>query len=266
MKKGCLAVVVIFVLFVLGVVGIAMFLTKGAADAGKNFLAEIGEGKVTEAYDSASPSFKSQQSVEQFEDIVKKLGLADFASVSWSSRSTENDRGTLDGSVTTKSGGKIPLHMELIKESGVWKVYSLGAPEAGATIEKPAASGASNSKTVPSEEKLKAMTLKSLMVFNDSVKANDFKPLHDECTTAFRKQISAEKLAEAFKSFVDQQVDIAPIQNLEPAFDPAPAINDDGILLIKGSYPSEPKKVYFELKYAQESGDWRIQGIDVAVR
>ncbi|MEO6971646.1 MAG: hypothetical protein ABI217_12220 [Chthoniobacterales bacterium] len=49
------------------------------------------------------------------------LGLTDYASVFWSNREIKNDRAHLEGSVTTRAGGTIPLTMELVKENGAWK-------------------------------------------------------------------------------------------------------------------------------------------------
>ena len=136
MKKGCLIAIGAAFLLIVIIILLAFGLTRGAVKAGDQFLGLIGSGKIAAAYESASATLKSEESVASFEQNVKKLGLTDFASASWSSRETKNDRARLEGSVTTRSGGKIPLTMELVKESGTWKVIYLSAPQAGVSVEQ----------------------------------------------------------------------------------------------------------------------------------
>ena len=145
MKKGCLIALAAGLGLVVIIILLAFGLTRGAVKAGNEFLGLIGSGKIAAAYESASSTLKSQQSVGSFEQAVKNLGLTDFASASWSSRETKNDRARLEGSVKTRSVGKIPLTMELAKESGTWKVIYLSAPQAGVSVEQ-------RGKQLPSDE------------------------------------------------------------------------------------------------------------------
>src|SRR5258708_2115094 len=146
MKKGCLIAIAAGLLLVVIIILLAFGLTRGAVKAGDQFLGLIGSGKIADAYESASPTLKSQQTAKSFEQAVKDLGLTDFASASWSSRETKNDRARLEGSVKTRAGGKIPLTMELVKESGAWKVIYISAPQAGVSVEQ-------RGKQLPSNEK-----------------------------------------------------------------------------------------------------------------
>ena len=109
------------------------------------------------------------------------------------------------------------------------------------------------------------MALQSLLAFNKAVKEKSFVAFQEQGSSAFRQQVSAEKLLEAFKGFVDQQIDISSIEKAQPVFDTPPAIDSDGVLILKGSYPTKPKPVIFALKYGFDTGEWRLQGIDVNV-
>src|SRR5437660_6817282 len=161
MKKGCLIAIGAALALIVIIILLAFGLTRGAVKAGNEFLGLIGSGKIAAAYETASPTLKSQQSVGSFEQAVKNLGLTDFASASWSSRETKNDRAHLEGSVTTRSGGKIPLTLELVKESGTWKVIYLSAPQPGVPVEQRA-------KQLPSDETSQALALDSLLAFNNA--------------------------------------------------------------------------------------------------
>lgn len=237
MKKGCIiaaAIGLVFLAIIGAIVFFALSMTSGVADAGKTFLSQIGSGKITEAYESASATLKSKQTAAEFEETVKKIGLTDYASASWSNRQMENDRGQLDGSVTTRSGGKIPLHLDLIKEGGAWKIYSYDALQAGTSVEKPAEK---SGKAVPSDDQAKIIALKTLLAFNQAVKEKSFVAFQELGSSGFREQFSPEKLLAAFKGFIDQDVDISSIQQVQPVFDPAPAIDSNSVLLLKGLYP-----------------------------
>ena len=202
---------------------------------------------------------RTQQTQEAFEKTVKDLGVTDFASSSWNSRGFTNDQGYVEGTVTTKSRGAIPLRMDLMKESGTWRVYSLSAPRAGAAVEN-------RGRTVPSDAELKALALDSLMAFNKGIQAKSFVEFHKGISIMWQKQITPEQLSEAFRTFVENELDLTPIQNLTPTFDSPASVNADGVLVLAGTYPSEPKKMHFTLKYVAENFAWKLIGINVEIK
>lgn len=120
---------------------------------------------------------------------------------------------------------------------------------------------------VPEEDDVKSMTESSLLSFGRAVKKKDFSDFYEDIASVWQKQTSAEKLEEAFKGFLDKDIDIPSIvKELEPVFKPAASIGDDGVLVIKGYYPTKPSKVNFQLKYVEEEGDWKLVGIDVKIK
>ena len=258
MKKGCLIALGIGVALVALILLLVFGLTRGAVKAGNDFLDLLGAGKIAEAYESASPTLKSQQTGDAFERAVKQLGLTDFASASWSSRNIENDRAYLEGSAKTRSGGKIPLHMELMKESEQWKVYVLTVPQSGVSAE-------GGRKEMPPDAKLKEMTRDSLLAFNQALQGKSFVKFHQQISTVWQQQITPEKFMEAFQSFIDNEIDLSAIREVEPIFDDPPAIDSDGILILKGYFPTQPRRVHFQLKYVYEHPAWKLLGVRVNV-
>ena len=256
MKKGCLIALGIGLALILVILLVVFGMTRGAVKAGNDFLGLLGSGKIAQAYEEASPTLKSQQTEAVFERGVRQLGLTDFASASWSNREVKNDRGHLEGSITTKSGGKIPLQMELIKEAGKWKVYGVTAPQSGVAAEP-------GGKQMPADEKLKAMTRESLLAFNQAVKEKSFVNFHKQISTIWQQQITPEKFMESFKPFVDKGVDLSPVKKVDPIFDDPPAIDSQGILTLKGYFPTQPAKVFFRLRYVYEHPSWKLLGIRV---
>jgi hypothetical protein len=259
MKKGCLIALAVGFALIVGAVALVVFvfgLTSGAVKSGEDFLGLIGSGKIAAAYESASATLKSQQTLDSFTQSVKGLGLTDYASASWSTREVKNDRAHLEGSVKTRAGGKIPLDMDLVKESGAWKVIYLSAPQSGVT-----ASG--GGKQIPSDDKSKALILDSLLDFNKAVKDENFDNFHANISRAWQEQITAEKLKEVFRQFIDKKLNISSIQAVDPVLSEPPQINSDGLLILKGYYPAHPLKVNFQLKYIYEHPAWKLFGIQV---
>jgi hypothetical protein len=257
MKKGCLIAIAAALGLVIIIVLLAFALTRGAAKSAEDFLGLIGSGKSPAAYESASATLKSQQTLESFTQSVKELGLTGYASASWSSRETKNDRAHLEGSAKTRAGGKVPLNVDLVKESGTWKVIRLSGPESGVAVEQ-------GGKQLPTDEKSKALILDSLLDFNKAIQDQSFDGFHKKISRAWQEQITSDKLKEVFQQFIDKKLDISSIKDVDPVLSEAPQINSDGILVLKGYYPTHPLKVNFELKYIYEHPAWKLFGINVS--
>jgi hypothetical protein len=106
-------------------VGLAFAMSQPVADASEQFLALVGQGKVAEAYASASEGFRAEQDEASFTQAVKQLGLTDYSSVTWVSRQVENREGTAEGTVTTKGRGTYRVCVRLVYEGGRWAVAAV---------------------------------------------------------------------------------------------------------------------------------------------
>jgi len=109
-----------------------------------------------------------------------------------------------------------------------------------------------------------ALTLKTLLAFNEAVQEKSFAGFYREQTSSkFRKEYSLEKFSTAFQVFIEKDYDISNIAKAEPVFDTPPAVDRDGVLVLKGHYATRPNKVTFLLRYAREGSGWKILGINV---
>ena len=105
-----------------------------------------------------------------------------------------------------------------------------------------------------------------MLAFNEAVQDKNFAGFHKhELATVFRDQMPVEKFTTVFKEFLDKGYDISNIAKSEPVFDEPPKIDSNGVLVLKGSYPTKPNKVIFTLKYLQEKSAWKMVGINVQV-
>jgi hypothetical protein len=232
-------------------------MTQPVVDASQQFLALLGQEKFAEAYASSADGLRAQQGEAAFADAVKQLGLTDFRSVSWHNRQIENQEGLAEGTVTTQKGDTKPVSVRLVKEKDKWAV--VGLRYGGVDLATIRASTA-----VPAQADLERMVAEALLSFNQAVKAKDFVAFHGKLSQLWKQETTPERLQKAFQPFMDQDIDIGGIKEVKPTISLA-GLSDGSALKIAGYYPTKPSHVGFELKYTNESGNWKLMGILVNV-
>lgn len=126
---------------------------------------------------------------------------------------------------------------------------------------------ATRAADVPEKAELISMTESSLISFGKAVKKKDFAGFYEDIAAIWQKQTTAEKLEEQFKDFLDKGIDLpGAIKEKEPIFNQPATINSDGVLIIKGYYPTAPNRIVFQLKYLEEEDEWKLVGIDVNLK
>jgi hypothetical protein len=116
---------------------------------------------------------------------------------------------------------------------------------------------------VPSERALEALVKASLLSFNDANVTGNYTVLHAKLSKPFREQFSPERLAETFKEFSDKHIDIDVIAAFTPTYQPAPSVDAEGKLLVKGFFPTEPVRVNFQLDFIPSDGEWKLIRLNV---
>ena len=147
--------------------------------------------------------------------------------------------------------------LKFYREAGEWKLLGINVNLRAAADPK-----AERPKPPPDAE-LKKLVRQTLLDFNDAVQSKNFTEFHAKASAPLRQQVSPEKLREAFQSFIDRRVNIASVKDLEPKFDGGPKVDAEGVLTVKGEYPTRPTRTAFQLKYFQEKGEWRVLGVSV---
>ncbi|MFI4999831.1 MAG: hypothetical protein ACHQK9_08125 [Reyranellales bacterium] len=117
--------------------------------------------------------------------------------------------------------------------------------------------------TVPAARPLEALVKGSLMSFNDANLTGDYRVFHARLSEPFRKQYTPARLKETFKEFNEKNVDIDIITALTPSYDPAPFVDKEGKLIVKGYFPTDPTRVAFEMDFIPSDGDWKLIRINV---
>lgn len=118
---------------------------------------------------------------------------------------------------------------------------------------------------VPAPDYQEVMIKALLLTFNDANVTGNYTVMHARLSKAFRDQFSPQRLAEGFKAFRDQKVDIAPIV-IKPPVASEPSRIENGVLKLQGHFETEPSRVHYLLEFVQSEGDWKAIRIEVNVK
>jgi hypothetical protein len=289
--KTFLKILLGFVCFVALAIAAVFYFTANMVSVADDFFTAVKSKDIDKAYSCLSEDFKAATSREVLNDFLNKNGLNGFKSSSWAERSVSGSRGTLTGTISTETGGAIPIKLSFAKGDSGWKIYSIEKPPAGIQEEKPKQEGqpagiqpdkpaqqplstSEQGKTpetpparnVPSIDDQAKMVAATMHVFAVSVNEKSMAKFHAYCSGLMQRQYTVQKLDEIFTSFFDLGADLTLLDNLSPSFDEKAIINENGVLVIKGRYPTQPSQVYFEQKYITEGQGWKVVGINVNVK
>ena len=227
--------------------------TQPVVDASESFLSLVGQGKTADAYALTAASYQAKQTEPSFAAGVKKLGLTEYASVSWNKRNILNDTGTTAGTVTLKDGSTKSVAFDLVNENGTWKVS--GVDVGGSDL-----SAVKVTPSVPATADLDKLVHETLAAFGTAVRAKNFNTFYAQVSDVWKKQTSPAQLLTAFQTFVDKKIDLGDVKSLKPEYSPAPAVDADGVLTLVGTLDGDAT-IHFDLKYIQEKGAWKLFGI-----
>lgn len=116
---------------------------------------------------------------------------------------------------------------------------------------------------VPSDRALEALVKASLLTFNDANVTGNYEVLHAKLSKPFRQQFPPERLKEVFRDFSEKSIDFDIIAAMAPSYDPKPSIDSEGKLVVKGTFPTEPSKLAFELDFIPSDAEWKLIRLNV---
>jgi hypothetical protein len=114
-------------------VALVFFFTSGMMGVVEKQLALLGQGDIKSAYSLTSKDFQKATSLEQFTAFVKQYpSLSQNQGHTFTTRSVENNIGTVKGTLTARDGAVTPIRLRLVKEQGEWRILFIGMRATGA--------------------------------------------------------------------------------------------------------------------------------------
>jgi hypothetical protein len=119
--------------------------------------------------------------------------------------------------------------------------------------------------TLPSNDQLSKLVTHTMVNFANAAQKRDFSDLYENLSVLFKIQTSPGRLRSVFSGFANQK-ELAQISQHNPIFTKDSWIDSDGLLDVEGHFPTTPEATTFKLKYLYEKPEWRLLGINVAMK
>jgi hypothetical protein len=247
----------IVVILIVGLSSV-FFLTSGMEKTADAFFNAVKQRDLDKARTYLSEDFKASTDENALREFLSKGAILNFKSASWSNRQISGNRGQLDGSITTESGGVMPLKLMFVKENGEWKIYALQKPTAGLQ-------SGETSAMVPAKSEQTALVKQSMHDFLVSVKQKNMSHFNSSISQMWQKQVTTEQMNAAFGSIINSGADWSAVDTLDPALTPDAKIDDEGVLSVTGQYATNPA-LKFEMKYVYEGVAWKLIGFSLLAK
>jgi hypothetical protein len=243
-------------------IGLVIYATNDMSKTAEAFFTAVKANDTVAIQSQLSANFKQAVDEARLAGFIKTNGIDRFKSASWGGRSVNTSGGVqtgeLDGSITLDDGGLVPIKIKFIKEGGAWKILSLEKAKAGISED-----GKSAGAGIPANDQLVRMVNDTTQVFGRSLRDKSMQGFYGYISQVWQQQISVDALNKIFKPFIDAELDLSGLKGISPVFDTQPALDDNGVLIVKGYYPSKPLRVLFTQKYVLEGSEWKLLGINV---
>ncbi len=284
--------------------------------AAARFFALCAQGKLDDAYHSAATRFQLERSIRYFEARVRELGLDHDLHPEWSETARRNGTVTLEGKFKIPAAEErpeqvVPLSVLLSEENGAWRVLEVRQTKGTAAGEdifqvKPRQQDggmALDAKTflepvmalvIPTEEQLRTLAEETILKFDASIKAGDFKGFYNFVSERWRfrgkdpgregmskidldnrdDRLTVTALTNRFGKFIELHADLSPIKGRKMILEQPAFITSAGVLTLNGSFegqvflgtePPTPRHLKFQLQYVMESTSWRVFGISLSM-
>ena len=123
----------------------------------------------------------------------------------------------------------------------------------------------SESKPVePSRDEVHKLVKTTCMDFGDAIQSGDVAAFHSKVAKAWQKEMSVDKMKEAFQRYFDDRANYDFRRLLPPLkvyLDPQPKfekVNDLDALVVDGRFETTPRPVNFHLTYIMEGKTWKL--------
>jgi hypothetical protein len=258
MKKLLKIVMGIVVVFVLAIAAIFYF-TAGLADSADVFFQAVKQKDIAKARSYLSEDFKASTDENALKEFLSKGALLNFKEASWSNRQISGDRGELSGSITTETGGVVPLKLMFVKENKAWKIFAIQKPTAGLQTQDA-------SPSVPTKAEQVALVRGSMHDFAVSVNNKSMAYFYKTVSQTWQRQFTIQKLDESYGQLYGKGLDLTVLDTLVPVIEGEPKLGENGELILSGRYTTTPKAVHFEQKYIYEGVSWKLFGLFIDIK
>ena len=119
---------------------------------------------------------------------------------------------------------------------------------------------------LPSEDERDILIISTLLRFNDANLSGDYSVLRARASRPFREQNSEKVLADAFKVFRDQGIDLAEVAIREINPDENGETEHGGVVRLSGYMDLSAFRLAYVLRFFNDGSAWELLSINVDVK
>lgn len=117
---------------------------------------------------------------------------------------------------------------------------------------------------VPDGYQLSLLIYATLTALDQANTTGNYTVLRSLAAPEFQRLNPPATLASVFAKYRERHVGLAPIMLFQPKLLEEPTIDGDGLLHLKGFFPTQPLRIGFELAFQLVGGSWRLMTLSVA--
>ena len=290
---GILAAITVVV--VIGLYIYATVTTGAVVGAANDFLTDVKQGNLSQAYAATADAFKANQDEATFVSEMSRLAANDFSLPAWSSR-LFSEKDILD--VRIDIGERKPLLGTIVmaQSDGEWKVSML------ADVRRLYVGPGAWFETPPDDATISALAIESFALLSESLQAGEFGKLYETMAPTYTVRNDPKALPNQFRPLLEAGIDLSEIKGKQPVLDTEPDIVEirtssgtgetsasvgpsGGVLerarfssgsgskgrgssgafylVFEGHFPGETADIPFKLSYHYEHPEWQLHSIVV---
>jgi hypothetical protein len=121
--------------------------------------------------------------------------------------------------------------------------------------------------TPPGQDQMVQLVKETMNAFALAVVSKDFTEFYNSrLARPLQEKYSKAAFQGLFQTFMDQNIDLRVLQQYGPKFDQKPGLDQKGLLVLKGYFPTRPSRAIFDMKFIKQGEAWKLIALYVNVK
>lgn len=117
---------------------------------------------------------------------------------------------------------------------------------------------------VPDGYQLSVLIYSTMTALDQANATGNYSVLHDLAAPEFQRINPVPKLSAIFAGYRERHVVLAPVVLFQPHLVEEPKVALEGLLRLKGYFPTKPLRIGFDLTYQIVGGGWRLMALSIS--
>jgi hypothetical protein len=155
------------------------------------------------------------------------------------------------------------IRIAFLSSKAIRRVYMM-AILAGLALPAPPARAEMPLPAVPDGYQLSLLIYSTLSALDQANATGNYSVLRDLAAPDFQRINPVQKLGAVFSTYRTRRVVLAPVVLYPPHLVEAPEVAPEGLLRLKGYFPTKPLRIGFDLSYQFVGGTWRLIALSIS--